>query len=241
MGILQLAFVSTQTTKPPGQPGWRSPSGATEDRNPFWAWAASPALSVAVALQGGRGSQRPCERRPAPHPPAWRSPSGGTEDRNGNVRRNHEGHREGGGCPSGRPRIATARAQPNRTPPPSGGRPPGRPRIATCAPQGCRSRRRRGGRPPGRPRIATVQPALGKADSCRVVVALRGGQGSQQEHGGATREHPQEWRSSSRATEDRNMTADRAHSVRIRWRSSSGATEDRNQVGDGRHGAVVRV
>ncbi len=85
---------------------WRSPSGAAEDRNGMRraAWAPGPHVAVAlrggrgsqrhglgdgghrgivaVALRGGRGSQqRRCGRRPG-RGRRWRSPSGAAEDRN---------------------------------------------------------------------------------------------------------------------------------------------------------------
>src|SRR5690606_21547955 len=88
--------------------GWRSPSGAAEDRNrPGRGLSGRPAV-VAVALRGGRGSQRQSRHRwpprgggggrppgrpriattasnsrPAAQAPTWRSPSGAAGQRNG--------------------------------------------------------------------------------------------------------------------------------------------------------------
>ena len=65
---------------------WRSPSGATEDRNDQGdGLTPHIAREVAVALWGDRGSQRVTPLRHLPRHRMWRSPSGATEDRNYNV------------------------------------------------------------------------------------------------------------------------------------------------------------
>ncbi|SUP60787.1 Uncharacterised protein [Streptomyces griseus] len=203
MGILQLAFVSTQTTKPPGQPGWRSPSGATEDRNLSYSGASQEA-----AAGGGRPPGRPriataaCCSSSTPYPP-WRLPSGATEDRNWlNTCPSAPGGR-GWRSPSGatedrNDQLGCTHVQVREWRSPSGATEDRNRPSGLLVPGGAC-----GGRPPGRPRIATRpwsnrstpvtwwrSPSGGTEDrnspddrwgrrSAVVAVALRGGRGSQ--------------------------------------------------------------
>jgi hypothetical protein len=209
---------------PGARGGWRSPSGAAEDRNPEHTLAAYEAVM-------------------------WRSPSGAAEDRNdGPAHRSRYGATwRSGGRGSQRHghradqlrRVLVAvafRGAEDRNP---GCTSPRRERAAG------------GGRPPGRPRIATT-PRTGRCRRCGgVAVALRGGRGSQraQHRGGArdadgggrppgrpriatrrswVRRAVVTWRPPSGATEDRNTSAYPSRARSVGWRPPSGATEDCN-------------
>ncbi|WP_435860813.1 hypothetical protein [Streptomyces spiralis] len=157
---------------------WRSPSGAAEDGN------GTDAQVFQVRFK-------------------WRSPTGAAEDRN-HERTACSTWKCGGGCPPGRPRIAT----------PSSG-------MKICASAWWRSPSRA-----AEDRNADSVSAMGRYKA--VAVALRGGRGSQL-HARRGRRHPEPvWRSPSEAAENRNDDG-AAYTVLITgWRSSSGAAEDRN-------------
>ena len=233
---------------------WRSPSGATEDRNDLAHVAARDAIEG-----GGRPLGRPRIATYTTHCSAsiryrrWRSPSGATEDRNSSTPGGAGGIRAGGGRPLGRPRIATdARTRL------SGSTAEWRsPSGATedrnyCGNETCKlemdvavalwgdrgsqrpvrgpsqRRGRRGGRPLGRPRIATEWGRL------RRPLSGGGGRPLGRPRIATTalqsgRIRRRRWRSPAGATEDRNvMSTLGLNGTSGGWRSPSGATEDRN-------------
>ena len=261
---------------------WRLPSGATEDRNAVGLRLGGTGRDLAVALRGDRGSQLGCphgtkwpqqvavalrgdrgSQRLTGEPrgrsdPRWRLPSGATEDRNAQPRQGQRGgaHR-GGGCPPGRPRIATFHANRARSTCHRGGCPPGRPRIATAAPRPSRPGPERWRLPSGATEDRNLRKINGRAVALMVAVALRGDRGSQHRGRGDRRVSIERWRLPSGATEDRNagpklnactlpavavaLRGDRGSQPRgprndsprhARWRLPSGATEDRNGASD---------
>ncbi len=218
------------TSPPPSRratpPPWRSPSGATEDRNGIIGPVPCFVGVVAVALRGDRGSQRA-----GAHPDPGGPHGGGRPPGRPRIATTRPSAPSSpgtsGGRPPGRPRIATRRWPCAWRTPGRGGRPPGRPRIATCWPSGCMSWTGGGGRPPGRPRIATAgrrthppdRPSGGRPPG-RPRIATKGSPESASKGwcGGRPPERPRiaTTTPSSRATSPTT------------WRSPSGATEDRN-------------
>ena len=185
---------------------WRSPSGATGDRTTL------PAPTLTDRLRGGgRPPVRPriatsAVNASAPSTRAWRSPSGATEDRNNLTDEASPLSQIVAVALRGDRGSQRRRPQLRRPPHQGGGRPPGRPRIATtrsCA----RS-------PPATVAVALrgdrgSQPRPGDAAvaAAAVAVALRGDRGSQPRHSRDVARRRLEWRSPSGATEDRNGLA----------------------------------
>ncbi len=156
-GRLRIATSKRRATATPS-PAWRSPSGATEDRN--------DSLSLGGRLALECGGRPPGRLRIATCPACWRSqvrswwrsPSGATEDRNSVPCQPPYADLRRWRSPSGatEDRNAGAFGRDVGEGFPGGGRPPGRLRIATGCPSGSPCRRTCGGRPPGRLRIATA-------------------------------------------------------------------------------------
>jgi hypothetical protein len=61
---------------------WRSPFAVSEDRNPFTGWTRTMPMSVALAVRGGRGSQRVRDQHLRGRVHRWRSLLAVSEDRN---------------------------------------------------------------------------------------------------------------------------------------------------------------
>ena len=159
---------------------WRSPSGATEDRNAASSSSSRADSDVAVTLRGDRGSQQ--------HLLDERGVRGAVAVA---LRGDRGSQRAGPRAVGERRRVAvTLRGDRGSQ---------RRPRRPVPHPL------QRGGRPPGRPRIATRRPSPPLRRPCR-------------------------WRSPSGATEDRNVVGLAADLVDAVWRSPSGATEDRNAM-----------
>lgn len=245
---------STPTCRRHRPTRWRSSSG----RRGSQCEAGTRGLTthtVAVVLRSDRGSQRHGVGDAPGAEDGWRSPSEATEDRNSLYRASAVALSRSGGCPQGRPRIATpvrtgaARSR-SRWRSPSGAtedrneRGGGAcltairgavvhrsPSEATSGSQnrGHRVRARHhggGGRPPGRPRIATPAWPTSRRDA-RVAAAFRSDRGSQQLHRAVRRHEPADVAVALRGDRGSQHTGLDRRQRRQLWRSSFGVIEDR--------------
>ncbi len=192
----------------PAHVGWRRPSGVGEDRKQDVREIQHPALHVAPALRGRRGSQEPAGGGFVADALMWRRPSGVGEDRKSPQPGACPSGISGGAGPPGSARIAMTAASALRAPRTMWRRPSGVGEdrnsgawvnAATDTPMWRRPSGVGEDRNPPPGARTTVQPVAG------VAPALRGGRGSQPGSRPLARAGSGWWRRPSGVGEDRNL------------------------------------